>query len=261
MKCLVINVASATARMAFMAEQLQSRGLSFERLDAVTPHDVPQFADAYDWNSWERPLKETEKACFLSHVAAWQAVVAHDAPMLVLEDDALLSVGLAGVLAALETMAGLEHVTLEVRKRKKIVGRTGLVLGHAHRLLPLYQDRSGAAAYVVWPSGARKLLARTRSQVALADALICKSYEIKSLQVEPACAVQLDRASAYHIETAVETVSMIDAGAPVRAARSGYGFKLRRVAAQFRMGLRALRYATVSERREIALNPADFHNG
>lgn len=260
MKSLVINVGAATARMAFMARQLGAQQLEFERLEAATPVNVNDFENDYDWDSWERPLKDTEKACFLSHLAAWRRVAGQDAPMLVLEDDALLSDRLAEVLMTLKNTQGLDHVTLEVRKRKKIVDRTGRSLGAAHRLLPLYQDRSGAAAYVLWPAGARKLLARSKSQVALADALICKSYEIKSAQVEPACAVQLDRAVAYQIRQPIDTVSLIDAGTPARAGKGGFRFRLRRLAAQLRMGLRAIRYMPVAERREITLDPTHFQD-
>jgi len=258
MDCLVINLVAAKTRMAFMADQLDALGIPFQRLEAVTPDEIGEMEQAYNWSSWERPLKETEKACFLSHVNAWKYAAAQNCGTLILEDDALLSRDTPKVLKALEDIRGVEHVTLEVRRRKKIVDKTGHQIGAAHQLLRLYQDRSGAAAYVLSPSGARKLLARASTQVALADAMICKAYELKSFQIEPACAVQLDRASAYGIGAIPNTVSQIDAGKPLAASKRRFGFLARRIGAQLRMAVRSLLHFGVAERRDISLNPEDF---
>ncbi|MBW0159719.1 glycosyltransferase family 25 protein [Sedimentimonas flavescens] len=258
MDCLVINLAAANTRMAFMADQLDALGIPFQRLEAVTPDTIGELAQAYNWSSWERPLKETEKACFLSHVNAWKYAATQDCDTLILEDDALLSRHTPKVLKALEDIGGVEHVTLEVRRRKKIVSKTGRQIGSAHQLLRLYQDRSGAAAYVLSPSGAQKLLARASTQVALADAMICKAYELKSFQIEPACAVQLDRALAYGIGATPNTVSQIDAGKLIASNKHSFGFRARRIGAQLRMAVRALLHLGVAERREIRLNPEDF---
>ncbi|MDF1621766.1 glycosyltransferase family 25 protein [Pseudothioclava nitratireducens] len=259
MDCLVINLAAANPRMAFIADQLDALGIPFQRLEAVTPDKIGELEQAYAWSSWERPLKETEKACFLSHVNAWKYAAAKDCHTLILEDDALLSRQTPEVLKVIEDIGVVEHVTLEVRKRKKIVGKTGRQIGSAHQLLRLYQDRSGAAAYVLSPSGAQKLLVRASTQVALADAMICKAYELKSYQIEPACAVQLDRASAYGIGAIPSTVSQIDAGKLIAADKRSFGFRARRIGAQLRMAVRALLLLRVAERREIRLNPEDFH--
>lgn len=257
MDCLIINIATATGRMVFMARQMDALGLAFRRVEAVTPDRLSGSGDTRYWDSWERPLRDTEKACFLSHVAAWRQVAAGDGPALILEDDALLSRATPDVLKACETLSGVDHLTLEVRKRKKIVSTAGQALTGRHRLLRLYQDRSGAAAYVLWPAGARKLLHRAQTQAALADALICQAHDLTSFQVEPACAVQLDRAAAYGIAVAASTKSQIDAGAPAPQTRS-LRFRIRRITAQLRMGLRAIRQGAHARRRQIRLDPRDF---
>ena len=58
--------------MTFMAQQMAALGLSYERLEAVTPDVQIGTPSPGYWDTWERPLKETEKACFLSHVTAWK---------------------------------------------------------------------------------------------------------------------------------------------------------------------------------------------
>lgn len=242
-----------------MTRQLTRLEIPFERMEAVTPDMISEIDQNYNWGSWERPLKETEKACFLSHVKAWEHVVSKNCHVLILEDDALLSRYAADIIDKVKGDGNVEHLTLEVRKRKKIIGKMGVSVSSGHHIHRLYQDRSGAAAYVLSPSGARKLLDRSRVQVALADALICKAYELKSFQVEPACAVQLDRAEAYGIEPPFRTVSLIDAGTPSSKTKRKFGFRARRIGAQLRMAGRALSCIGVAERREIRLDPHDFY--
>ena len=258
MRCVVINLAAAKDRMAFMASQLEALSLPFQRIEAVMPSDLPKPEYNLDWNSWERPLKDTEKACFLSHLEAWRQVAADDHCTLILEDDALLSRQTKVVFQHLARSGAFDHVTLEVRKRKKVVAKQKISAGPSHSLSRLYQDRSGAAAYILSPSGARKLVERSRKQTALADAMICKSYELESFQIEPACAVQLDRASLYGIRTKFQTVSQIDAAQVGPKDRGGLKFRARRASAQLRMAIRRLRYAYVAESREVELHSGDY---
>lgn len=258
MDCLVINLHSAHERMTFMSKQLQKLGISFHRLTATTPSTLGEQEIAFNWDSWERPLKDTEKACFLSHFKAWEYAAKNNGYTLILEDDALLSRHTLRVLKAIEAQNDVEHLTLEVRGRKKIVGKSTQAVGAGHRIIRLYQDRSGSAAYVLSASGARKLLERAKTKIALADALICTSYDLKSFQVEPACAVQLDRASHYGITSTLQTASQIDGGKSGSKNLSGVAFRARRIGAQFQMAFRILSCLGVAERREIELRHQDF---
>ena len=257
MDILVINLQSATERMTFMAAQLQRLGLAYERLDAISASDSAAQSRAPYWERWERPLKATEKACLLSHIAAWERIIATGRPTLVLEDDAMLSRRVPEVLAALENIQNAQHVTLEVRGRRKLVAKRASALVPGLVIRRLYQDRSGAAAYVLWPDGARYLLEDTRQTPGLADAVLCRAYGMTSYQVEPACALQLDRCASHGIATPFAPVSSIDAGAAVDR-KPGPRFRARRIAAQLRMGLRALGQLGRADRREIDLKPDDF---
>lgn len=257
LEAIVINLESAQDRMEVMRAQLTRLGLPFTRLEAVTAARAEGSRSPGYWDTWERPLTDTERACLLSHIAAWQAVVDAGRPCLILEDDAILSGKTPALLAALETSSGPEHVTLEVRSRKKLISKSARHILPGLDLRRLYQDRSGAAAYVLWPAGARKLLEDTKYRAGLADAVICRAYNVESYQAEPACAVQMDRCRAYGLVPPIEPKSSIDGDTPVKP-RGGRRFRLRRIAGQIRMGLRALRYSQAAHRRDVDLNPADF---
>jgi glycosyl transferase, family 25 len=246
MRALVLNLAGAEARMAFMAGQLDALGLAWERIEAVTPRTLePQASDPV-WHRWERPLRPTEMAACASHMRAWERVRALGQPCLVLEDDALLDRAVPDVLAGLEAAGpGFEHVSLETRGRRKLLSRT------PHADLPvrrMYLDRTGAAAYALWPSGAEKLLARAGWARGLADGIICAAAELSSWQADPALAIQLDRAGAHGIAPPLVTASQI--GAAAKPGKGGLPFRLRRLRAQAVQGLRQLRPGT--ERREVA---------
>jgi glycosyl transferase family 25 len=197
-------------------------------------------------------MRVTEMALCASHMAVWVRVQALGEPCLVLEDDAVLAADLPAFLAAVLGLSGVEHISLETRSRKKLIGRK------AHPQAPvrrLYQDRTGSAAYVLWPEGARKLLAHARRAGAPSDALISSTYDMVSWQADPALAVQLDQCAAYGVPQAIPTVSLIDAvKKPALEAESAVArraYRARRIAAQLRMGWRQLRFAAVAERVHV----------
>lgn len=257
MRALVINMAAARRRMAFMDGQLNALGIPFERIEAVTPATLDPPADAAVWKRWQRPLRTTEMALCASHIRAWRRVLDLGEPCLVLEDDALLSADTPAFLLRLAMLSGVDHVSLETRSRKKIVGR------RMHAQLPmrrLWQDRTGSAAYIVFPSGANKLIAHATRLGGPSDAVISSAYALCSFQADPALSVQLDQAPAYGLAAAIETQSLIDAekkpslsaGLPF-AER--FGYRRRRILAQLRMGLRQLVHLADGERRHIPFSP------
>jgi glycosyl transferase, family 25 len=119
----------------------------------------------------------------------------------------------------------------------------------------LWQDRPGAAAYVLWPAGAEKLLARAPG---LADAVISSAYNMRSFQADPALAIQIDQCEAHAIVPPIPVSSAILAvhrpsldGLPAlkRAA-----FRYRRILAQLRMGVRFAMHCLTSVNRKVALD-------
>ena len=235
--------------MAFQRTQMEALGLDWERLEAVSTDDLLEPISDPCWQRWERPMKATEIACLLSHRAAWERVQQADSPHLILEDDALLADETRSFLGKLDLESGIDHVSLEVRGRRKLVGVRYPTLP----MRRLYQDRTGAAAYVLWPSGARHLCTRADRRAGLADAIICGSYALRSWQADPALAVQLDQCDEYGFKAPVRSRSSIAPGvAPQRTAAHVF----RRVSAQLRMGLRHLSLYAVADRCWIPLSPS-----
>ncbi len=188
---LLINLPAAVERRAFQERQLQALAIPYRLLPATTVADVPAPEMERLRASWARPLRGAEVCCTLSHRRAWEEVVASGRPRLILEDDVILSRGIAALLAALLARNDLDYVQLETYALPKLLSRQSpRVEGTAFRLARLYRDRGGSAAYLVWPDAAARLLAATERRTPPADAAIDLAHDFPHHQVEPAAAVQ-----------------------------------------------------------------------
>lgn len=212
-------------------------------------------------------MRKSEVACFLSHKAAWENALEFKEPTLILEDDALLSQHIKSILEEIELLTNIDLISLEVRSRKKLVARTSAIDSQLFRLFKLYQDRTGAAGYILWPEGAKKLLSKTKLlPAALADAFISSTYSLRAMQIEPAAVTQIDQIEKYNIPLNLSSVSSIsNSQKPASSTtsnsslcRSPWSFKLSRVYSQLRMGIRHLSVLHKSKRRFISLNPEHF---
>ena len=245
-----------------METQLDILGLNYEIFETVTALDASKIGTREYWDSWERPLMNTERACLLSHLGVWKRIASQSSslPCLILEDDAFLSKRVPDVVQAAKSLTQIDHLTLEVRCRRKTVSALSNEMpGLQHSaIMRLYQDRSGAASYLLWPSGARKLVAVASRSAGLADAVISGCSGLVSYQIEPACAVQLDTCEFYGLPQPVATHSTVSPdGVPCQQPRR-IAHRLRRMRAQLGLGVRALRHSHRSVRREIVLKPSDF---
>jgi len=255
MKALVINLAKATERMKFQTKQLNSLGIEFQCLSAVSIGSLEEDTYQKYYSTWERPLRKSEVACFLSHKNAWEEVINNQAPMLILEDDAFLSQLAPCILKTLEKLQDIDYVTLEIRGRKKIIAKKPTYEFCESSLIRLYQDRTGAAGYVLWPSGAKKLIERfQKGKVALADAFISSTYTLQAYQVEPAGIIQLDQCKDYGITPPLDTESAISSEVkPIAKVTRHWSYRIKRILGQLKMGFRQLYIMYKSERRVIAL--------
>ena len=251
MRALVINLARSRERMDFQTVQLAGLGIEFERVEAIDA--VALDTDTYQTKAydWERPLRDTEVACSLSHTKAWQIVLESNLPHLVLEDDALLCSKTGTLIQALESYHNYDCVNLETRGRRKTVSKKKTPLIEDFKISKLVQDKSGAAAYVLWPDGAKKLLnwIETRG-LGLADAIIAAGPSLRHGQIEPAAALQLDCCHLYGIECPLETQTHIHhVDKPV--ANMVLRFRWRRLLAQLKIALRKARALATAESKEI----------
>lgn len=261
MKALLISLQTAAERRAFQVSQARAMGLELEIIPAVSTADLSVGADLA-WDRWHRPLMPTEKACFLSHRLVWRRVKALNEPCLVLEDDALLSRHATEFLAEAARLQGLDHLALEVRLRKKLLGKRQPLVGSLG-WARLYQDRTGSAAYVLWPRGAEILLAKALQRGgAPSDAFINDSPRLVSAQAIPALAIQADVAENYGVVSPLVTSSYIQAsGGKSGHAATGLArarFKGRRLLGQLALAGRFLCHAHHARRSTVPLDLAGF---
>lgn len=239
MNIYIINLASAHERAAFQKKQFSRLGLSFETSSAVSTADVSEEYYRRVAFDWERPLSRAEVSCYLSHRSLWKRVIDENTPALILEDDAYVSDDLPQLLNEMSGMS-INYINLETRGRKKVVSKS---IEHEigdYKLRKLYYGGTGAAAYILWPEGARKLLAMERRHgFALADAHLCRTKMGGALQIDGAAALQLDCCDHYAMASPHKTTStIINTRHQVEMIKPPKtNFKFRRLVAQFKLGL------------------------
>ena len=264
----VINLADSKPRLEFQTKQLSHLGIDFERIEATSTADLSE-SEYEKWaNDWQRKLRRTEVACFLSHFGIWQRIAKSNQPYLVLEDDAVLSQDLPNVLAAITALEHLpfEHLSFETRGRKKLYDKECINLTESVRLHPLYIDKSGAAAYLLTPKGAQVLLDTVeKSGAGLADALLCHTKRLNSSQTMPALAIQMDMAKHYdmpELQISPVAASNISTSANSKPSPNSLSdrlaFKSRRLAAQLDIGLIQAKKSSHSDYLEVLPNQRDF---
>ena len=264
MKTYILSLPSAQERREFQAQQARNLGLDAVFIDARAPADIPDAFFMTHAFSWERPLKITEVACFMSHHAVWDIMANGNEPALILEDDAILARHVPALLKWLSALGDLDHVSLETRQRKKLIGRRSIPNAELQvSLQPLLQDRTGAAAYVLWPSGARILLSKFMQQgMGLADAFISNTYQLKSWQTLPAMAIQADMATSYGLTCAMPSHSLIARekvpSPPTRGVGHTLLLKYRRVMGQLRLAARFLSCIGRARRQYVGIDPQTF---
>ena len=251
MHALVINLECSKERLEFQQQQLTVLGIPFLRIPAVSAKDLGDTTYAEHANNWARPLRRAEVACALSHIIAWKTILKKESPCLILEDDALLSSYTKSILEALASRNEFDCVNLETRARRKWVSKKKSHLLGGFHLSQLIQDKSGAAAYVLWPSGAKLLLKWIdRQGVGLADATLALGPRLKHGQIEPAAAIQMDCCNHYGILSPIETSTSIN-NTPKPEPSTLHPFLYRRLRGQVRIALKKLWNYRLSECVEL----------
>ena len=259
MNILVISLPSAKERRNFQQKQLSKLGLDFKFLDATSTNDISKSTYRQHYQDWQRPLKETEVACYYSHRHAWDSVIQSNQPTLILEDDALLSRCIPDLLRSLSTKKNVDLINLENRGRKKFVSRQSEAVICNSRLLRLYQDRTGAAGYILWPSGAKNLIqCEKRKGIALADAHITACNNLITYQVEPSPIIQLDHCDYYDIKNPISNNASESSVSSRHNHKGNISFWVKRIYFQVKLGVRQLALVTKSRRRYINIKVEDF---
>jgi len=256
----VINLPDSIERLLLQKDQLNKLGLEYKTLHATSVDDISEATYKKHYFDWQRPLRKTEVACYYSHRSAWDKVILSGEPALILEDDAILSIFLPELLDNLNKIKSIDLINLENRGRKKFVSRSHIEIECNSKLLRLYQDRTGAAGYILWPSGANKLIQlEKKSGIGLADAHITACYALKAYQVEPSPIIQLDQCKEYGISNTFSHIVSKSTVSTRDNYRGGAYFILKRLLYQLRLALRQLLILTKSKRRYISIRHSDFN--
>lgn len=249
MKALFINLDREETRRAFQMSQAVDLGLDLQRIPAVKGDEVTPPPEAPYWQRWQRPLRLAEMATLMSHRIAWQHVLQAQVPCLILEDDAWLMPSCKEFLVGIATLQGIDHLSLETRNRFKILGQPHPLNSGIRRL---FLDRTGAAAYVLWPTGARKLLARVDVTPGLADAVLMETPRLQSWQAVPAYAIQIDIAAHYGLTPPIQVSSSISDTA--RPDQVTLPFRMRRMRENLRLLTRMFPLVFGAKREKVSLS-------
>lgn len=236
LRIVFINLDRATARRQFMEAQGERLRLRFERVAAVEASGISDALADRIGRSWERPLTKPELGCFLSHQALWLDIAEGSAPVLVLEDDVVLSPRLTGLLEQASSVSGVDMVNLESFDRRRFLTAERRPLANGLALLGVARDKSGSAAYLLWPAGARKLLDRARRGAAPVDAFLHGLKALASFQAEPALAMQVHLLEKRGIPVPIPTATSIQVPRDrLPLTPDNLPFHLRRMATQIRL--------------------------
>ena len=260
MNIFVISLPGAVERRQFQKQQLFELELDYEILNAISIDDINDEIYKKHYFDWQRPLWNTEVACYFSHRSAWQKIINNNMPALILEDDALLSQYVPELLKSFTNKKNVDLINLEVRGRKKFISKIGRDTACNSKLFRLYQDRAGAAGYILWPSGAKKLLQYERENgIALADAQIANCNTLVSYQIEPAHVIQLDQCNYYGIPNIhSDALQMSTVSQPNNPKVHGI-FWIKRITAQVKLFVYILTLIIKSRRRYIKINKESFY--
>ncbi len=163
---LVINLDKDTARLARIAAQLDALGLAWTRIPAVhgaklAPERRQQLVDVAGYVRRHGMTPNAgEIGCYLSHLEAFQALLAGPASQaLVLEDDVGLTPDVPAILEALAAQAGrwdMVKLSAVHRGTPQAVAR----LSERHHLTVMLSQCTGSSAYVVNRHAAQVYLER-----------------------------------------------------------------------------------------------------
>ena len=261
MKTYIINLPKDKERREFQEKQLKYFHIYYEFINAVSTSDISLKTYEEHKYDWQRPLRDVEVACYYSHQHLWQKIINSNKPALILEDDVLVSKHLPEILTKLSSIQNIDYVNLEVVGRKKLISKESHNISLCHsKLYRLYLDRNGAGGYVLYPSGAKKLLdLETKIGIGLSDSHINSCYNLLAYQIEPASIIQFSQCALYGMTPPLDVKSNIDTlKKPKISIKDKLHFSAKRISAQIRQGIQFIIYIFQGEKREIKIDKEDF---
>lgn len=256
MKIVIINLDKAVTRLEFQQRQMNKLGLSFYRLSADCDSHQKNF-ETYRY-CWERPMSFSEVALFFNHMKIWKMAVSENQPILILEDDAYLADDIKGLLNSVTDLTNIDYLNIEARSpnKKRLMSIKPFFRKGDVDIFRLYQGRSGAAGYIIWPSGAVKLLnCFDEGKIGIVDKFINAQYSLRAYQAVPAPLIQLDMCEKYGLDSPLETVSSIDASQRANIGiKSYWSYKFKRLKGEVKIALNRLKHIVNASKRTVDIS-------
>lgn len=204
LKNYVISLTTATDRREHIAQEFSKQNIPYEFFDAVTIDTLVEYCDALNLPKIiaTNKLSNSEKGCFISHVALWQKMLDDDLDVIaIFEDDVHLGEQAEQFLINsdwLDDAFGLikiEHFAHEVALQPAIKTI------HGRKIQPLRSGNLGTAGYIITKNTAKNLLVLLKNKSA--DDIIAIDHfmfqetivnqQILVHQLNPALCIQSDR--------------------------------------------------------------------
>jgi glycosyl transferase family 25 len=250
MNIYTISMRNSSPRKVFHDEQARKFHIDIKYFDAVNGAELSEQEFEALRYTYLRPLSKGEVGCFLSHKALWEKCAALNEAIIILEDDAILSPNFMDAASQVMKLKNIDRVNLEgYYPQKKTFGKHVIPLRNFN-LTELYQERAGAAAYVLWPSGAVKLLEHYKNKATLADVALKERFLV-TYQLEPVVAVQAMICDHYNIphSLTLNHTTLDSAGKHSDYSKAkGILLKCRRIANEIKKSLVNLRYIFAKKR-------------
>jgi glycosyl transferase family 25 len=167
MRIYLINLARRPDRLGAMTAQAARLGLALERVDALDAQGADPDAVGR-WFQEGGPLGEIprgDKACLLSHRAAWEQFAAGgEAHAVFLEDDVVLSKRAATLLAGdgwVPADVGVVKLEHYGPAGQRVLLKDLRMVDQGFRLGRMLSRHTGAAAYILSREAAKRLLEET----------------------------------------------------------------------------------------------------
>lgn len=190
----VLNLDRVPERAVFMEQQCAHAGIAAPHRVSATDASVEKTCGAsrYAPHSWGPywTLTQTEIAVFESHRKIWEMIARSGRPGATFEDDILLSSTSGETISQLGHYAGqFDLIKLDALGGTFRFGASQVLAGHALRKIVAVLP--SAAAYLLSPEGAAKLLRQSRTYCDHLDDFITRPRpNFRAYQLVPGLAVQ-----------------------------------------------------------------------
>lgn len=260
MKIFCINLPAYTERRATQIAQAQKYNLDIEFIDGIDASTLSDGTLTTAANNWTRPIRRADIGCFYAHRRAWKRVAHETKSALIIEDDAIFSNKLDGILNLIANHYAKNEKTwniiydLEFIPQKCMFAQQPAWQNADHNCVAhqVFENNCGAGGYILSPKASAKLY-QEEQNYALLDALLWSRNWSRIYKIEPAPIAQT------HIlkNPELDATKRISRNVHIKPA-SYLRARLKRARLNFANLNRAVRIPWVAKTRNVKIQIKDF---